>query len=527
MTSVNDIVPSILYSLQSNQVLSDYVVRGSFVNQQWMSKFKRPVNDLDLMLIGDFNEEKVSHDITAALNNVKYKNITLDSEVLSIESIWQESVTPGLRFVLPVHGIERVSELQIDVSAEEPVSMALNKGQLLDCESGKNITYLSIPLETSIAWKFHGLFEHVNGAWQSKTLWDLYVLCRYNTINKKALIDAIHLAFESRLDPLSIVKRLLYGDFGSSRNSRKLWEKDSRNLFFDELHPLDKVLSWVKQYFIELLNIPDDGELLTSKECIEFRKKLLIKQNTPFSLAKINDERPIKTNILKRAYLSIPHLSASRLGMSSKCISQAQEKMLTHELKQSGDRVIIQEKLDGSCVCALRDGGDILALGKEGDLASQSRNESRRLWSDWVVKNKERLLLLLNEGERVCGEWMVMAHGTRYRLPHEPFVLFDIFDSKNHSYGFDEVSSKASKFHFSLPAVIHAGAPLSVKTADSMLGKFGRHGAIDEAEGLIYRYERNNKILFRAKYVRKNKVDGRYLEENTGKETVWNLVNER
>ena len=48
------------------------------------------------------------------------------------------------------------------------------------------------------------------------------------------------------------------------------------------------------------------------------------------------------------------------------------------------------------------------------------------------------------------------------------------------------------------------------------------HGAIDKPEGLVYRLEREGKLLFRAKYVHLEKIDGCFLTENTGKPELWN-----
>jgi len=43
-----------------------------------------------------------------------------------------------------------------------------------------------------------------------------------------------------------------------------------------------------------------------------------------------------------------------------------------------------------------------------------------------VCENQDWFLALLNNREQLCGEWLLQAHGTRYNLPYEPFVAFDI-----------------------------------------------------------------------------------------------------
>lgn len=100
----------------------------------------------------------------------------------------------------------------------------------------------------------------------------------------------------------------------------------------------------------------------------------------------------------------------------------------TNERARPGDRVIVQEKLDGPCVAAVREGGAITAYGREGRPCAASLNEGRRAFAAWVRDNADRLGFL-DEGERLVCEWLLVAHGTRYALPHEPVVALDRFDA--------------------------------------------------------------------------------------------------
>jgi hypothetical protein len=55
-----------------------------------------------------------------------------------------------------------------------------------------------------------------------------------------------------------------------------------------------------------------------------------------------------------------------------------------------------------------------------------------------------------------------------------------------------------------------------------LLGERGHHGAIDPAEGVVYRIERGGKVIGLAKHVRAGKLDGCYLADETGGDHVWN-----
>lgn len=231
-------------------------------------------------------------------------------------------------------------------------------------------------------------------------------------------------------------------------------------------------------------------------------------------------------------YGSIGHLPESRLGPADHCITQGQALICTTEARDKHDRIIIQEKLDGSNVGVARIDSDIFAITRAGYLASTSPYGQHHAFDEWVKVNIARFYGLLEDGERAVGEWMHQAHGTRYSMPHEPFVLFDIMKGKQRAT-IMELEMRASMFVRPY-RIENYGKPMTVHDALSRLGRYGRHGALDPAEGLIYRVERNElldkrmggerewKVDFLAKYVKSDKKDGLYLESVTGEPAVVN-----
>lgn len=509
-------------ALCHSSTFKDFIVRGSFVSQQWMGQYRRPVKDLDLLYLKQYDPARIVALITDGISSAD-NAVHFDVDSMAQKEIWVESISPGIRLLIPFHVGNYQSELQIDIAAGDPLVVApvlLNIP--LEYSEAKSIDVETVVVEIAAAWKLHGLFEHINGPWQSKTLWDLYILCKNNCLNPVLLHQAIELAFSSRLDPLEIVKRLLYGDFAKSRKSIKGWKKDFKSFGDAEFIPLESVVAWVADYLIDILKIENDSKLLSLSEVISYRISLLKKNNSSHAKLKLKELNQKKKILPTKAYMSILHISGSRLGKSERTIDAHRFKLLTESSQHATDTVIVQEKLDGSCVCAYRKDNEIFALGRAGDLANESPNESRRLWAEWVEINKERFLSLLEDGERACGEWLVMAHGTRYKLQHEPFVLFDIFNSNNQAMNLQKLQHRANQHKFVLPKTIHYGEPITLEQALIKLNDYGHHGAIDKAEGLIWRLERNGKVMFRAKYVDKNKVDGCYLTETTGNPTIWN-----
>lgn len=69
--------------------------------------------------------------------------------------------------------------------------------------------------------------------------------------------------------------------------------------------------------------------------------------------------------------------------------------------------------------------------------------------------------------------------------------------------------------------LISDGPAISVENALSELGELGKYGATEPCEGLVYRVERRGKVDFLVKYVKQEKVDGKYFPAISGKEDVW------
>jgi hypothetical protein len=230
-------------------------------------------------------------------------------------------------------------------------------------------------------------------------------------------------------------------------------------------------------------------------------------------------------------YGSIPHLPNSRLGPGDHKCNPGQARMATEKLKDSSYDVIVQEKLDGSnCGICLID-GTLYPLVRAGYPAYTSPFKMHHLFSNWVYENEERFRSVLNEGERIVGEWLAQAHGTIYDLPHEPFVVFDLIKDQQR-LPFDDFALRVQKADFVLPQFLSRGQPCSIEKAMKILRPYGYHGAREEVEGAVWRIEQDKPVKkgvkkrvvsFLVKYVRPDKVDGKYLDPEN---PVWNTWEE-
>lgn len=216
----------------------------------------------------------------------------------------------------------------------------------------------------------------------------------------------------------------------------------------------------------------------------------------------------------RKSYGSIPHLPDSRMGPGDHHCAPGQATIATERTRDRHDVVLVQEKLDGSCCAVARTSGDgthhLVALGRAGYLADTSRFEQHHLFARWVDNNRDRFYAALQPGQRLVGEWLAQAHGTRYELSLEPFAPFDLMEGEER-LGFAATTRAVQKAGLIMPALLGIGPPMTVEAAMERLGQGGFHGAIDPVEGAIWRVEREGKVDFVAKYVRPDKVDGAFL----------------
>ena len=220
----------------------------------------------------------------------------------------------------------------------------------------------------------------------------------------------------------------------------------------------------------------------------------------------------------RKSYGSIAHLPTSRKGPADHAISPGQAAIATMKTRDRNDCVIVQEKLDGSNVSVAKADGEIHALTRSGNLAQQSRYEQHQWFAAWVRDNADRFSFLM-EGERVCGEWLAQAHGTRYALTHEPFVAFDLMRGEDRAPFVEFVNRVGQRFI--MPRLLSIGPACSIERAMEMQDP-ATHGAIDPIEGAVWRVERDGKFDFACKYVRHDKADGCYLPDIANVPPVFN-----
>lgn len=215
-----------------------------------------------------------------------------------------------------------------------------------------------------------------------------------------------------------------------------------------------------------------------------------------------------------KSYGSIPHFYGSRLGPADHHCSPGQQVIATEKARDKArfnysSRKIRRRKR----LVFVKSMVKLLPSRARGYLAETSKYKTHHSFKFWVEREEKRFDELLNEGERVCGEWLLTAVGTKYDLPHEPFVAFDLINGKAR-YNYNQFKARLAYSGFVIPRLITQGAPTSIEEAMQRLTHSNPHGALEPIEGAIWRVERKGEVDFLCKYVRADKVDGKYLNED-------------
>lgn len=229
-----------------------------------------------------------------------------------------------------------------------------------------------------------------------------------------------------------------------------------------------------------------------------------------------------------KSYGSIPHLSISKLNQQAdKKVSEGEERILTVKTRDKYDFVIVTEKVDGTNIGVAKIYNNIVPVVRAGYDVLSSEYRHIRLFQDFVDQNFKRFNELLENGERICGEWMTKTMSLKYDVPHEPFISFDIFDINNKRILYNNFIERCKKFDIITAGLVSIGGPISISKAMLKLGGRGHHGCLETPEGVVYRCERKGRVEFLAKYVREHKIDGLLMDDdkewNTWKN--YNIIN--
>ncbi len=200
-----------------------WVLRGGYVMRLWCKELgiDRPASDIDFVLADTSMTVEEARDLLRVIvadNEDLSTGGPTDTPSLSLHSeqlTWEETSTPGYKF--SIRGDEE-SEFQVDISSPDPVVVPPVRTEVLP-----GCVLLVPTKETACAWKLNSLLERE--LWHCKHLVDSYLLLTRWHLDETVLVPAIDLAFVSRGEDKGKLERLVIGNMGISRESRRRWER--------------------------------------------------------------------------------------------------------------------------------------------------------------------------------------------------------------------------------------------------------------------------------------------------------------
>lgn len=209
--------------------------------------------------------------------------------------------------------------------------------------------------------------------------------------------------------------------------------------------------------------------------------------------------------IVPDIYTSIPHLPISVRGTDDdNVITPEQDKLLTKKLRCEFDKVIITEKMDGMFCAVIRINDKLFPVTRDGYDIRNDPNDWSRAFAKYIDIMGMRFMALLEDGEMVCGEWLLKTHRVQYNFTKQPnsgydiFMAFDIIKD-NIREPYDSLSARLHKVGITMVRILRIrNFPNDIRGVPTLIAlndlyeydkKFPHCCDGFEPEGVVYRYE--------------------------------------
>lgn len=149
----------------------------------------------------------------------------------------------------------------------------------------------------------------------------------------------------------------------------------------------------------------------------------------------------------------------------------------TENVLQTGDPIIIQEKLDGANGSFKLEEGKVVAFSRNERLTEQNNLQGFYEWTQTLDAS------LLRSDVVYFGEWLT-KHKINYGELTKQFFLFDLYDVDNEKYlHFTEVKQEAERLGLHLIPVFYEGEYQSLEHLESFIGQTAL--GVKKGEGIV------------------------------------------
>lgn len=243
----------LLYRLSISKHVDSFVLKGALLFRLWMDLEQRPTRDADFLGFGSADPGSLQA-IFRELIAMKIDHedgLAFDPSSVKVQEIRKDAGYPGVRVSLQAELARARIPVQCDIGFGDAVTPDPTRQQyptLLDMPSP---TLRAYPLESVVAEKLEALVKLAGFNSRLKDYFDLWVLMRFESMDKSLLPKAIDATFARRGTALPTELPVGLGDdFAKSKNTMWVAFLKRSGLDAPELH---QVVSALRDFYWPLL----------------------------------------------------------------------------------------------------------------------------------------------------------------------------------------------------------------------------------------------------------------------------------
>jgi predicted nucleotidyltransferase component of viral defense system len=190
----------VLYRLAQSRHRERFVLKGALLFRLWFDLTQRPTRDADFLGFGNAEPEEfaaIFREI-ADMELAEDDGLIFDAKAVRVEDIRKAAGYPGVRVNMTATLDRTRIPVQCDIGfgdAITPAPLQQAYPTLLDMPAPVLAVY---PLETVVAEKLEAIVKLAGFNSRVKDYFDLWVLMRYENLDRALLPDAIRATFERR-----------------------------------------------------------------------------------------------------------------------------------------------------------------------------------------------------------------------------------------------------------------------------------------------------------------------------------------
>lgn len=201
---VNYALERVLYRLGKSRHRDRFVLKGALLFRLWFELTQRPTRDADFLGFGSAEPEEFAEVFREIAGMVEEDGLVIEAHSVKVEDIRKAAGYPGVRVSMAATLDGARIPIQCDIGfgdAVTPAPLQKTYPTLLDMPAPVLAVY---PLETVVAEKLEAIVKLASFNSRVKDYFDLWVLMRFENLDRSLLPMAIRVTFARRNTALPI-----------------------------------------------------------------------------------------------------------------------------------------------------------------------------------------------------------------------------------------------------------------------------------------------------------------------------------